>query len=104
MPIEELPDELVHRIVIELHSSIAVDKAFYVSRRRKAGIHWTHVHLAPISTINKQFRRVALPTLFESVDIVVQDYGGDSFKQYSRDVERFIKSASLRSDFASAIR
>jgi hypothetical protein len=107
MPSEALPDELVNRMIIELHLSVVADKAFYVSRqqeRRKAGIQWTHDHLIPVSVVNNQFRRVCLPVLFESADIIAQSYDGEDEKQFRTYVEQFVKFASLRSHVSTAVR
>jgi hypothetical protein len=111
MLIETFPDELVHRIVAELHSDIAADKVSYESRRwpetREAGIHWTHGHLVPLSVINRQSRRVSLPRLFESVDIVCCSFGGEGVEVYCRYFEWLIEplvSKPFHSHISTAIR
>jgi hypothetical protein len=108
MSLETFPDELVNRIVIALHSPFVADKEFYVSKRRperrKAGIHWTNDHLVPLSVINHQFRRVCLPFLFGSVDVIAQSYGGEGSEQYHADVQRFVELVSLRSHVSAAIK
>jgi hypothetical protein len=108
MPLETFPDELVNQIIVELHSSVVADKGFYVSKRqhetRKAGIYWTNDHLIPLSVVNNQFRRVCLPLLFESVNILALSYIGEDEEQYHTDVKRFVRLASSRGDVSAAIR
>jgi hypothetical protein len=104
---EAFPDELVHQIVAEFHSSSVADKEFYMSRRRperRKGIHWTHDHLTPISIVNHQFRRVCLPILHESVDTIAKSDRNEDMRQYHTDIKRFINLISLRKHISVAIK
>jgi hypothetical protein len=107
MLLKAFPDELVNQIVTEFHLSSVADKEFYASKQRLktlgAGIHWTHDHLIPISIVNHQFRRVCLPTLYESVDIIAQSHTDEDIRQCHEDARQFSNLLSLRRHISLAI-
>jgi hypothetical protein len=113
MKLDAFPDELVHLIVMELHSIVVADQAFYLSRRQRSerkvvGIYWTHTHLVPVSVVNRQFRRVSSPILFASVDVALEarvSAEKEELRRLNADAKQLIlKIVSLRSQISAAIR